>query len=374
MPLRVVALFTMIVLAGCALPRPGPNAEEIVQASKRSGGELNVVLVNEQIAALAQQSRNLGFPQAFLTLPQTRTDIINPGDTLSVTVWENVSNGLLVGQGQKVANLQQIQVDQTGNIFVPYAGVLQASGKTPAELREQITAELADSTPDPQVEVRRAAGDGATVNLIGGVAQQGVFPVLPSTNSLTAMLAQAGGVTVDPEIAIVTLRRDGRAGSIYLQSLYEDERLNVALRAGDTIIVEEDRRAFTALGATGVQARVPFPRGNLNVIEALAEVGGLNAQSSDPTGIFVFRRESAEVARAVADDPTLGDGEPFAYVIDLTSPGGFFDARAFQVRDDDTIYITEAPFVGFARVLEATSQTLNFATSLSRLSEDLLEQ
>jgi len=165
------------------------------------------------------------------------------------------------------------------------------------------------------------------------------------------------------------VRRRGRSGSIYLQDLFDNPALDISLRAGDDVIVEIDRRAFTALGASGAQARVPFPRGDMNVIEALAEVGGLNAQLSDPTGIFVFRREPKAVANRVAQTDVLADNEPFAYVVDLTRPECIFIAKEFQIRDDDTIYITEAPFVAWSRVLEETSSTLDFATTLTRLAE-----
>ena len=40
----------MLAVAACSLPRPGPNAEEIVAGSKASGGDLNIILVNEAIA------------------------------------------------------------------------------------------------------------------------------------------------------------------------------------------------------------------------------------------------------------------------------------------------------------------------------------
>ncbi|WP_112322556.1 polysaccharide biosynthesis/export family protein [Oceanibium sediminis] len=355
-----------LVLAACSLPRPGPSADEIVAASKRVGGDLNVVLVNPQIAAQTRIEFTRGFSAEFLNKPRLRSDAINAGDTLSITVWENVDNGLLVGTGQKLAVLQEIQVDQKGNIFMPYAGTLSAAGKTPAELRMLITEELGIQTPDPQVEVRRLIGDGATINLIGGVGAQGVYPVQPSTSRLAAMIARAGGVTVNPDVATVTVRRDGRSGTVYLQDIYDNPSFDIALRAGDTIIVEEDRRSFTAMGATGTQALVPFPFGDINVVEALAAVGGLNGTLSDPTGIFIFRRERESIARKVTGDPAVGAEEPFAYVIDLTNPGGIFLAKDFQIRDGDTIYITEAPFVAWTRVLDATSRTLNFATVLTR--------
>jgi len=363
---------SMSIVAACGLPRPGPNASEIVANSKVSGGPLNVVLVSEPIAERATLEPARGFSAEVLNSPKLRSDTINAGDTLSVTVWENVDNGLLVSTGAKVANLQEIQVDQRGNIFMPYAGVLEASGMTPEQLRLKITEELATQTPDPQVEVRRLAGDGASVNIIGNVAAQGVYPIQPSTGRLAPMLAVAGGVVNDPETAVVKVRRQGRTSQVFLQDLYDSPQLDVALRSGDTIIVEEDRRSFTALGGTGAQARVPFPRARLDVIEALAEVGGLNGNVSDPTGIFIFRREPAFVANRVTGRSDMQDNEPFAYVIDLTNPGGIFVAKEFEIRDDDTIYVTEAPFVAWARVLEATSQTLNFATTLTDLTDDLV--
>ena len=41
------------------------------------------------------------------------------------------------------------------------------------------------------------------------------------------------------------------------------------------------------------------------------------------------------------------------YVLDLTEPNGMFEARDFAVRDEDTIYVTEAPFTQFSKILGA---------------------
>ena len=65
----------------------------------------------------------------------------------------------------------------------------------------------------------------------------------------------------------------------------------------------------------------------------------------------------------------MPEGAPFAYVVDLTKPAGIFVAKSFQIRDDDTIYITEAPFVAWSKILEATAGTLNFATTFTRAIE-----
>ena len=90
------------------------------------------------------------------------------------------------------ATLSDLQVDGSGRIFVPYAGRIQVAGHTPEEIRQLITQALQDQTPDPQVEVRRSAGAGATVSIIGSVGGQGIYPILHQTRTLSTMLASAG--------------------------------------------------------------------------------------------------------------------------------------------------------------------------------------
>ena len=371
--LRTITCVLLLgALSACGtLPRSGPSPKEIVAGSKANGGDMNIIMVDHRVAQASEMAYNLGFNQQFITAGRTSTDVINPGDTVSITVWENVDNGLLASVGQKVTVLQELQVDQQGMIFVPYAGRLQASGKTSDDLRELITRNLDTQTPDPQVEVRRVTGDGSSVSVIGGVTLQGIYPIEPSTRTLASMLARAGGVTIEADVAQIAVRRGSQVGRIFLRDLYDNPNYDIALRANDKIIVEEDRRTFTALGASGQQSRVKFPQGQISVIEALATVGGLESNFADPTGIFVFRREPAGIANRVLGGNTAKENEPFAYVIDLTKPEGIFIAQDFQIRDQDTIYVTEAPFVAWAKVLEATAQSLNFLSLTANVANTL---
>lgn len=364
----VTALFA---LTACALPRSGPSRSEIMAGARAQQGNVHIIEVNDAIAAASRSVQSLGFDSNFLNAAASRADRISAGDLLSVTVWENVDNGLLASVGQKVTLIQDIQVDQNGHIFVPYAGNLHAAGQTPEQLRRLVTRKLEDQTPDPQVEIRRLAGDGSTVSLIGGVSVQGVYPIEPSTRRLTAMLAKAGGVVIEPDVAQIKIQRGGSTGTIWLQDLYDNQMADVALRAGDRIVIEEDRRSFTALGAAGGQTRVPFASKDLSVVEALAQVGGLNSQLADPTGIFVFREEPSYVANRVLGRNDLQTPQRFAYVLDLTEPTGMFIARDFNIRDGDTIYITEAPFVGWQKVLNATLGTINFTGAAVTTAEAL---
>ena len=362
------ALLLVAAVAGCTLPRSGPTAGEILSAGDVPEYGMHVVTVTPGIAAASRSSEALGFGAEFVNAGVVSPDAISPGDTLSVKVWENVDTGLLAGIGQKVTTLEAIQVDQSGEIFVPYAGRIRAAGESPDELRQTITSSLEAQTPDPQVEVRRVAGDGATVSVIGGVGAPGVYPIEAPTRRLSAMLARAGGVAIVPDVAQVRMERGGRTGRIWLQDLYDDPGLDVALRPGDRIIVEEDRRSFTALGATTGQARVPFNKRDMSALEAIAAAGGLDGRSADPTGVFIFRQEPAEIANRVLGRGDLSGPQRMAYVLNLTQPEGLFSAREFVIRDEDTIYITEAPFASWSRVLAVGATAIGITGSVAAIA------
>ncbi|MFN3606428.1 MAG: polysaccharide biosynthesis/export family protein [Cypionkella sp.] len=353
-------------LASCGLPRSGPNKSEIFKGSVLKQGDAFIVSVNSRVTRATAVRPSFGFSQAFQNAGVLGSDTISSGDKLGLTIFENVKDDPLLGNtGQRVAQLTELEVDGQGNIFVPYAGKVKAAGQSPETLRTIITEKLDTQTPDPQVIVQRLAGDGATVTISGFAGAQGVLPIQRPTRTLLSMLAQAGGVSIDPETAIVRVTRGGQTGKIWLLDLYSNPELDIALRAGDQITVEQDTRNFTALGATGSQQLVDFESQNLSAIEAIATVGGLSTSAADPTGVFVFRNEPPEIANAVLGRGDLQGDQRFVYVLDLTQPTGMFEARDFLIRDGDTVYVTEAPFVQWTKVLSAITGTTSAASTLS---------
>jgi polysaccharide biosynthesis/export protein len=357
------------VVAGCSLPRSGPNKREIFAGSVLEQGDAFVVTVNSRVTNATSVVPAFGFGSDFRNADALGSDTINPGDVLVLTVFENVRDDPLLGNtGQRVSLLDQVQVDGAGFIFVPYAGRIRAAGQSPDGLRQAITRKLDTQTPDPQVTVQRAAGDGSTVSVSGAVGGQGIYPIERPTRMLSAMLAAAGGVAIEPAVAIVRVTRGGHSGKVWLQDLYDNPGLDIALRPNDRIIVERDTRAFTVLGATGTQSRIPFETQTLSAIEAIATVGGLATSLADPTGVFVFRNEPAEIANAVLGRNDLTGDQRFVYVLDLTQPTGVFEARDFVIRDGDTVYVTEAPFVQWQKTLSAITGSASAAGSLASAS------
>ncbi|SNT72721.1 polysaccharide export outer membrane protein [Paracoccus seriniphilus] len=366
--LRLTMMAAMTLLAACALPRSGPSKNEIYAGAVERGGNANIIYVNDHVNRATNFTPAYGFSAAFRNAGQVGADEIRPGDVLGLSVWENVDDGLLTSLGASSTSLQEIQVDSGGYIFVPYAGRIRAAGNSPEQLRQIITDRLSAQTPDPQVTVTRVAGNGATVSVMGKVMAQGVYPIERPTRTLSAMLAGAGGVSIEPEVAVVTVKRGNTQGKVWLTDLYSSRSNDIALRPGDIILVEEDQRSFTALGALGGQTRVPLGNELISAVEALAMVGGLNTTLADPTGVFILRDEPESVASKVLGKPVYGT-QRMAYVLDLTRPNGLFLARDFLIRDGDMIYVTEAPFVQWNKRLQAITGSLDSVDTATSIGD-----
>ena len=93
--------------------------------------------------------------------------------------------------------------------------------------------------------------------------------------------------------------------------------------------------------------------------------------AADPTGVFVFRNEPAEIANIVLGRNDLRGDQRMVYVLDLTQPNGMFEARDFLIRDGDTVYVTEAPYVQWNKTLSALTGGLGAAANLTSTVDTL---
>lgn len=82
----------------------------------------------------------------------------------------------------------------------------------------------------------------------------------------------------------------------------------------------------------------------------------------------MFRNEPAEIANQVLGRSDLVGEQRMVYVLDLTQPNGMFMARDFAVRDEDTLYVTEAPFAQWDKTISATFGSLTTVGSVRTLA------
>ncbi|MEL7414331.1 MAG: polysaccharide biosynthesis/export family protein [Pseudomonadota bacterium] len=367
-PVTPGMLMLCALLAGCALPRSGPEFEEITAQPPEGQPALEIVEITDQVAVATKVDESREFARTFLNQPVENIELIRPLDVLQITIWENGENGLYgAGYGAPVP-LQEMRVDLGGRFFMPQVGRVRAAGRTIEDLRQHLTDLLSPMTPEPQVEVRLVRADNNTVRIFGGTGALGEFPIDARTRTLSGLLANAGPSGVDPNVATVTVRRGSQVGTVWMEDVYIDPTADISLKGGDIIVIDRDPRSFRALGELGGQAVVEFPERDISLVSAIATMGGLNTATADPRGVFVLRNEDPRVFnRAVPGSAETGPVR-VAYVMDLTKPAAFFTASNFSVRDDDIIYVTQAPYVRFIKVIGALTAPLSTAASVRNLT------
>lgn len=264
------------------------------------------------------------------------------------------------GVPSSIANLQ---VDQTGFIFVPYAGRIKASGSTIETVRRNIERNLAEQTPDPQIQLARSTGVGASVTIVGAQAQ-GVFQIDPASTRLSSMLAKAGGTRGEPETTIVKVTRGASSGSIWLADLLTNPANDINLRPGDRILLEADKRRYSVFGEIGTGNKT-FSKPEMTLFDVIASNGGIKSASGDPRGVFVLRNEIPRIASNFYDVPDYVQSMRVMYVFNLVQPNGIFLADEFQIRDGDIIYVTEAPYSQYTKLIRTLVAPINTVDSLA---------
>lgn len=349
----------LAVLGGCGtLPRAGPLVQEV----DMPGMEGLVVPLTPQVVARLDRPIERGFPPEFLTADEIDPRRIDVDDVLDVLVWEPSGAGVF-GATTGPSRLEAVHVERDGSIFLPFAGRVRAAGTTPAALRTRIKAALEPFTSAPEVDIRLRQGASRSLTIQGAVPKPGPYVIEPLNTRLLPMLALAGGASLDPSRVEISIRRDDMTGTAMLEDIYDDPRLNVALRPGDLVVLTPLRERFLILGASSVQAEIPFPTRDLDLLEALGAANGLRDFDANPTGVFVFRREDEAFANSLLKAPPPvplppGPGRPVVYRLDLTQPNSLFVAKAFPMRDGDAIFATNAPFTELRKILTVFSSAI----------------
>lgn len=366
--MQMVCLVAFAVLSGCALPKSGPSSSEVRALDLKKGGVAHFVQVDEKVIDLSREPVVSMVPSEFRGQPSFNVDRIDPGDMLSLRVWENVDDGLLAVEGSRTTELLELQVDSSGEIFVPYIGRQRVAGLLVDDVREKLINEFAVRTPEPQVEISKARGDGATVALVGSVNGQGIYRLDRTSVTLLGLLATAGGVSIPTEIARAVVVRGTSKASIWVEELQQDLNLDIALRPGDKIVIEGDTRRFSALGALAQQTLQTFETRDMSLIAAIAQLGGLSAFSADPRTIFVIRDERRDIVDHVIGPGASEKSLRVVYSVDLTAGSGMFLARDFQIKDEDTIYVSDAPYAQWTKTISLLTSGLTPIANVKTLA------
>ena len=221
----LAALLALAVLAGGGAPVAAAQsgAAPVAQAPPSTG---------------APASPSTGAPAAAGTVSPDY--IIGPGDTIQVFVWRNPELSVTV------------PVRPDGKISTPLNEDMVAVGKTPSTLARDIEAKLAEYVRSPTVNIIVSNPQSAfsQVKVIGQVKTPQNVAYREGMTVLDAVLAVGGLTDFAAPGRTKIVRRSGEKGAekteelkVPLDKVLEKGELkyNVALKAGDVIVVPESR-------------------------------------------------------------------------------------------------------------------------------------
>jgi polysaccharide export outer membrane protein len=384
-------LSSLLLVAGCGVvPKDGPTGEEVraraeVQLSDSSNVSYALVKVTPTVARHVQREmeRPVLFRASARTsgLPNVR---VGAGDTVTVTIFEAQAGGLFIpGQpGTSAGNFVTIppqQVDRSGQVSVPYAGAVDAVGRTPAEIQADIESKLRSRAIEPQVVVSISNRQSDEISILGEVYAPARFALEPGGTKLLNAIARAGGAKNPGYETVITLQRRGRVDQALLTSIIANPSYNINLAPGDVVYASREQRFYMVFGATpapgGVvgsqNRRFTFEVENLTLAEAVARAGGLDDLRADPRSVFLFRNEPKKLLKDMGVDVSRFREEnvPTVYTLDLSDTQGFFVANSFYMRHKDVIFVSDSPsrdLIKFLDIIRSISGTVTDVTQARR--------
>ncbi|RJQ69907.1 MAG: periplasmic polysaccharide biosynthesis/export protein [Desulfobacteraceae bacterium] len=237
--------------------------------------------------------------------------IIGHQDILEVSVW-----------GQP--DLQRkAEVSREGSLSLPLIGQIRAAGLSVFELEKAIEAKLADGfLKNPEVAVSVVTYQSQKVFLLGEVRKPGPY-VLSARTTLTALLAEAGGLT-DKAGNEITITRPAAAQTketpVPLAEAAQSQTFtrnldtfksggaeaNFVLAAGDTVYVPEAKRFFVT-GEVRKPGVFKWETG-MTVRQAISLAGGPSERGApNRTEIIRGKDGAEEKLRSKMPDAVLPD-------------------------------------------------------------------
>ncbi len=380
---RCATLMMLVLLTGCVMS-PGldmKTGDALDDWESLENGETPVQVIpitGELLARQLARDQQRGMPareapRARKTGSSVPTEYrVSPHDVLQITVWNhpeltNPSGALgMGGSFQAAAGAPSGRlVRGDGTIFYPYVGVIHVAGRTVEEIREMLADRLKGYIESPQVDVRVARFRGQRVYVTGEVLKPGIYAIGDQGMTVLDAINQAGGVSISaragnaaslaftPDLAHVTVMRDGRLIHVNLRALLKDGDVsqNIPLRAGDIVHVPSNyRNKVFVLGEVRNQGALVMAEGRMSLTEAISEAGGFDQATSNPARVFVIRGQRP------------GKGErlkkPLVYRLNAESPDAILLADQFELRPRDIVFVSTASVVRWGRVLNQLSGTI----------------
>jgi polysaccharide export outer membrane protein len=260
--------------------------------------------------------------------------VLQPDDQIAVRVFNEAQFGN-----------QAITIGPNGFATIPFAGPVQAAGKTTGELEEDIRELLIQQLRlrDPIVSVSIVAYRPIVAAIVGAVRAPGTYSMRPG-DTLANLIARAGAIPIDgsADLRRATLTRKGSEEQIPLD-LYAllqlgDLSQDYEVQDGDILNVPPGEDLFVNVwGSVRSPQSMRYIEG-MSVLDAVTRAGGEIPRVSKFSGVRVLR-----------PDPQAGEGQFEIIKVNLVAFLDGKDARQnVKLEPGDTIVVPDAGNIDFA--------------------------
>jgi len=163
--------------------------------------------------------------------PHDNSFIIGNDDHLAINVWKEPDLS------------RSIPVRSDGKISLPLVGEVQAAGRTPLQLEEEIATRLKNFMTAPEVTVIVEQINSEKFNILGQVTKPGSYSLATATTVLDAIAAAGGFRDFAKQKSIYILRQNAGGSETRIVFNYKDVIMgknpgqNIKLQPRDTIVV-----------------------------------------------------------------------------------------------------------------------------------------
>ncbi len=367
----LLTLVLPVIVGGCGfLPTSGPR-DTAIEAQLPSPLPYLLVPLTPSVVEILEHTEPRGLAGAFNDRKRPADLKFGIGDVLSVTIFEAAAGGLFIPTeaGVRPGNFVTIPdqaVDNDGNISVPYAGIIRASGLTNVQVQNDIVSRIKNRAIEPQVVVSLSSQRTNLVSIFGEVNAPIRFAAAASgaADRITDALTRAGGIKGQGYESWVVLERNNKRVTVPFENLIMNPSNNIFVQPGDRIYVYREQQKFIAFGAAGQQGEFNFDAWRINLTEAVAKAGGLVDVQANPGSVFLYRREPNDVAALLGADTkrlAVNGTVPVIFRADLSDPAGYFIATKLQMRNQDVVFAANAKgveatkFLNFVNLVTATA-------------------
>jgi polysaccharide export outer membrane protein len=250
-----------------------------------------------------------------------------PANAVGTTAGEQVRSTYVLGPGDqilvRVMDLEEMgkepyQIDMRGNVNLPMAGRIHASGLAVEELEREIGGRLQKYLKSPEVTVALSEMRSQPVSVLGEVKTPGVHQ-LQGEKTLLEVVSQAGGLNPTAGHSIrITRKREW--GPIPLSGAHEDEtgqyyvaevgvkeimearapEKNILVKPNDVITVPKGELVYVLGAVKKSGGFVLGDRETVTVLQALSMAEGIDSYAQSERAKILRRTNDPEKRQEIA--------------------------------------------------------------------------